>query len=355
MAVDTLERQDRKALAVVNKHAQSRQSLTLALIKALLGLWGSFDQWQDRDMVTGHAARSAILVDAHLAKARRLARSYAMTMLSNANATPTRPMPPVQDIYPRSGTNTVEVYSRPAEQYLYAIKKGLDNIQARQAAEKRIRDLAEADIMLVERDETRLTFSRAPKVIGHRRIIHPELSESGFSCGLCVVISDRIYHSKDLMPVHDHCNCTDAPITLGFDPGLRLNRSDLEKFYATAGGTTFANALKDVRVSVNEHGELGPILHRDDHHFRTAAEASANGRHQYGPFIQRDLADQRQSWKQMVEQSSRAIELLQKAMDAGDDFVNLVERGKPKSVSDFVTAIKYHRALIDRYLDRLSA
>lgn len=349
---DTI-RQERKALAVIEKHARARESIIIALIKALLGLWGSFDQWQDRDLVTGHAARSAVLVDASLAKTRRLARTYATTMLRNADAMPTRPMPPVENIYPRSGVTTVEVYSRAAEQYLYAVKEGRGDVDAREVAEQRLRDLAGTDVMLAERDETQRTYARSGKVIGRRRIIHPELSESGFSCGLCVVISDRVYNVKELMPVHVNCNCTDAPITAGFDPGLRLNKADLKKFYEMAGSTA-AEDLVNVRVSVDEHGELGPIIRREGQNFRGPGEASTS-RHKYGPFKRRDLTDQRESWQRMIESSNRAVELLEKARDVNDEYVNLVERGQPKSVSDFATAIKYHRDLINRYSARLNA
>jgi hypothetical protein len=70
-----------KALAIVNQHADNRKSLAATLIKLLLGLWGSFDRWDNDDLIGAQAARSAVLVDTYLGRSRRLARSYATSML----------------------------------------------------------------------------------------------------------------------------------------------------------------------------------------------------------------------------------------------------------------------------------
>jgi hypothetical protein len=137
-------------------------------------------------------------------------------------------------------------------------------------------------------------------------------------------------------------------VTKGFDPGLRLNDDDLKEFYKTAGGSTFAADLVNVRVSVGEHGELGPVLHRDDDNLRDHLDASS-GRRDFTEWKRPEAADQRESIMNMIAASTRAIELLEKAKADKDGYVNLVDRGQPKSVSDFDTAIKFHKALIARY------
>jgi hypothetical protein len=218
--------------------------------------------------------------------------------------------------------------------------------------ELRLQHLVKTDVMLAQRDETAKVYSKSPKVIGRRRIIHPELSKSGFSCGLCVIAADRMYYATDLMPIHDECNCEDAPVTAGFDPGAQLNRADLDRWYEAAGSNT-AEDLVNVRVAIHEHGELGPILRRDGQHFRDVDEVNENSRRKFTPFAPRTIEDQRESWASAIERSQRAIIRLTAARDQGLDSTQLSEGGVTKTVSDYDTAIKYHRDLVSRFEARL--
>ena len=92
----------------------------------------------------------------------------------------------------------------------------------------------------------------------YRRVIHPELSKTG-TCGLCAVAATNVFSTADLLPMHNNCKCTVAPITANNDPGLKLNREDLDAIYRKAGSTSAAD-LKSVRVIVESHSEIGPIL-----------------------------------------------------------------------------------------------
>ena len=106
-------------------------------------------------------------------------------------------------------------------------------------------------------------------VTRYRRIIHPELSKTG-TCGLCVVAATNTFTRGDLMPMHNRCRCTVAPITAEHDPGLKLNDSDLMTIYKAAGKTagksysTNATDLTKLRVQVTNNSELGPVLLRKD-------------------------------------------------------------------------------------------
>ncbi|WP_382307296.1 hypothetical protein [Herbiconiux sp. UC225_62] len=268
----SLERLDQ----VSTSHSAQQQSLILKLIKLLLGFWGDFDGWYDESLVIGQAARSATLVAAATRQARTLARSYTSITLADLDATP-RTVPPMWDFYPRNGIGALEVYSRPAKQYVYARSQGATVEEAKKVANERLEHLATQDVKLATRDEERRIYEAAPKVIGYRRIVHPELSKSG-TCGLCIVASARVYSTDDLMPLHGpSCNCDTLPITKGDDPGFRLNDDDLQKIYAAAGSTA-AEDLQNTRISINEHGELGPVLVKKGDHFRSAADA---GRPEY--------------------------------------------------------------------------
>lgn len=110
---------------------------------------------------------------------------------------------------------------------------------------------------------------RASGVTKYRRVIHPELSRTG-TCGLCVVAATNTFTRGDLMPMHQQCRCTVAPITAKNDPGLKLNDSDLMRIYRAAGETsgngysTHASDLTKLRVQVVNNSELGPVLLRKD-------------------------------------------------------------------------------------------
>jgi hypothetical protein len=160
-----------------------------------------------------------------------------------------------------------DAYGRVADGYrLRIITRGTPEERARSYALARVEAVAQTDVTLAVREQVRKTLTKIKGVRGYRRILRPELSESG-PCGLCVVAADRVYHVEDLKPIHDRCVCEVLPIIGDLDPGLSLNAADLERLYAAAGGTGAAG-LKRIRVAVAEHGELGPVLVDADHHYR---------------------------------------------------------------------------------------
>jgi hypothetical protein len=262
--------------AMATAHAARRQTIIVKLLKLLLGLWGDFGSARDVDVVAGLAARSATLVGSSMLASRKLERAYLTTVLRELDAAPSS-LPDLVNPYPRSGVSGMDVYRRPAEQFVYALSQGSSVEDARTIGVERLTGLGTQDVKLAERDEADRVYKASGKVIGWRRIIHPELSKTG-TCGLCLVAATRFYTRGDLMPLHGpSCNCGTFPVTKTDDPGLKLNQDDLQNIYDTAGSTA-AEDLLNTRVQVNEHGELGPILVREGDHFRTAKDA---GRPEY--------------------------------------------------------------------------
>lgn len=256
--------------AMIEKQADSRQAIIVQLLKLLLGLWGGFDRWDDVETVTGMAARSATLVDSANLKSRILTRSFQTSVLRQMGSK-TAQLPVLVNAYPRANITGTEVYQRPVEQFIWARRNGLAFADSKEAFENRLTDLATQDVKLADRDEAQHVFE-AHGVERWRRVIHPELSKSG-TCGLCIVASQRIYTTGTLMQMHGpSCNCTVMGITKGNDPGLKLNDADLKTIYSAAGSTA-AEDLQNTRISINEHGELGPVLVKHGDHFRTAADA----------------------------------------------------------------------------------
>lgn len=167
-----------------------------------------------------------------------------------------------------TGVTAREEYARVAETYRYWVSQGETTQVALSRAATRAQTRADLTMQRAETIASQETL-RAIGVKQWRRIIHPELARvSHMSCGLCVVASDRIYHTSNLMPIHAGCNCTVLPIIdingEKVDPGASINGAALKAIYAAAGGdgapTTDGWALKRVQVAVDQHGELGPIL-----------------------------------------------------------------------------------------------
>lgn len=283
----------------------------------LLGLWGSFSQWDDEDLVTAKAAASASFVESVLREIQREARQFTLLALKEAGVPPLSSAPAI-DLYPRSRVDVLEVYSRPARDAQKIVDSGGSFDEAAKAFEKRLSGIVEADTAIAYRDaiesvwdqleEEGLTdyppeFYDPPhddenvseqmsreemeelleivdseadrevdreetnnvRVIGWRRVIRPELSMHG-TCGLCVVAATQWYTRGDLKAIHHLCKCVSLPVTKTSDPGLRWNAEDLrrnlDQIYGAAGDSTHGKDLKKIRVVVRDHGELGPILTR---------------------------------------------------------------------------------------------
>ena len=321
---------------LVEAHAKRRRSITEVLIRALLGIWGGFTEHTDRELVLAQSARSVPLVELAQLEQRRAARSFATAVLREERARPERPLPLIENTYQRANVTALEVYQRPSNDVAYGLTLEEDPLVAQYRAERRIRQLAQMDMMLAERDELQKVYKASSKVTLQRRVIHPELARSGQSCGLCVVASDRVYNVVELMPIHDGCNCTSMPIVAGNDPGFRLNRADLDRLY-DAAGSTFADDLRRVRVGFDEHGELGPIVRFDGQHWRDLDEVNADStRGKRAPYAYTTMDDQRADWRKMLAASERAIARLR------DD-----------STKGYPQALAYHQGLAARMRDNL--
>lgn len=254
---------------ISDRHAKQRDSIVAQLLKLLLALWGDFGDSRNPDDVTALAAKSATLVSSATARMRLQARSYNATVMRDLGGRLT--LPKQVNPYPRANVSALDVYSRPSNQFIYALSQGASADDAVEAAAERLSGIAEQDVMLAERDEAMRIYDATPTIVGYRRVIHPELSRTG-SCGLCVVASQRFYTSGELLPLHGGCNCTTMPIVKGDDPGLRLNKDDLDTLYRAAG-SKYNSDLLNTRVTIHEHGELGPVLVKQGDHFRTPEEA----------------------------------------------------------------------------------
>jgi hypothetical protein len=292
-----------------DRHVAQRSSILAKLLRLLLGLWRDFDRWDDEDAVAGMAARSAMIVNSAIAQVRRAERSYLASRFQSAGLDSSR-MPEVIDSYPRANTYPSQTYMRPVEAFIWARRNGGTLAESKEEFEQRLRAIAEADVRAAEIEEAQRVYQSEPRIIGYRRVLHPEKAESGLSCGLCVVAATRIYSTDELMPLHIGCNCDTDQITLDSDPGKALNDNDLAEIYNAAGGTDAA-ALLNTRVAVREHGELGPVLVKQGDHFRTPEQA---GRPRFEPSTPerraRQVAQELAALTDQVESAQRRYDRL---------------------------------------------
>lgn len=180
------------------------------------------------------------------------------------------------------GVDPAEQWQRPAREYRRHVKDGLSELDAMARAEERAETMARTDLTLAMREASRQRLVSADSITGYRRVIHPERSKSGTTCGLCIAASDRVYRKSELLPIHDFCNCETLPITGALDPGRTINDQDIAELYRQAlvasGGDTGRAALKRVRFAIVEHGELGPQLVVQGQRRRTARDARRDSR-----------------------------------------------------------------------------
>ncbi|MDP7729503.1 hypothetical protein [Mycobacterium sp. TY813] len=191
----------------------------------------------------------------------------------------------VERTIPKDDAEATKIFERAAETYRYERSIGAEHDAANAKAEQRIATIVDNNMMLSARLASQQTLMRVAeqdeRVIGYRRIIHPEASKGGV-CGLCIAAADRVYKVSDLQPIHDRCECTISPVTTEHDPGFTLNYDELERLYAHSAETapmetiynkgeaigtrralpTSAKALKKTRYQIVHHGELGPVLTR---------------------------------------------------------------------------------------------
>jgi hypothetical protein len=170
----------------------------------------------------------------------------------------------------RAGTTALDPavpYERLISFYRYQISQGAPSPDAFAKVLQRAATVVDTDLSLAHRAQaTRFMTTRQVRS-GYRRVLRPELGGKGPPCGLCVVAADRVYTLRELMPLHPGCRCGVVAVGESADPGFSINAADLKRVYAQAGGNT-AELLRQIRVQVSEHGELGPVLINADQHFR---------------------------------------------------------------------------------------
>lgn len=263
--------------------ARALRQVEDAALQAIMNIWRTTNPYDDETVTRFAADGGRVLLQAQRTVAQITASSRTQQLqLSGVNVAVS---PQVPDnvrgggrgkatveyadgnrTIPRGDADTDKVMSRVAKEYRFQSSRGRTHAVALDAADRRLAaivdgNLQRARVIVEERSIQQAqekTADQDRKVIGYRRIIHPELSKGGV-CGLCVIAADRKYKASDLKAIHLECKCTVLEIFADFDPGQQLNGKDLDALYATAGGNT-RDLLKRTRYKLVDHDELGLLL-----------------------------------------------------------------------------------------------
>lgn len=137
--------------------------------------------------------------------------------------------------------------------------------EAFEEALRRMETIAEDDLLRAA-DKAHLDMLDKKSVwLGYRRVIHPELSETG-TCGLCVVASTRVYGKKMLAPMHSHCKCTTIGVSSSSDVGRQINQNDADQAFSLLVGDADgdASALPFTREDLDALYEEAGSTYADD-------------------------------------------------------------------------------------------
>lgn len=285
-------RQIEQARQLAEQQEAARAKALAAAIALAVAATRDFDRWYTTAAITAWAARLVFGVEGIQRSLARQTDVFLAREASLLSGRTVRPAGAVDVSALRRGITHAGAYGRIADTFRYQqsqVDAGRQVQTATEAALERAEEIVELDLQLVLRAQTE-AFVEAqppavvtdeasaeaaaagppparPRLLGWRRIVHPELSKSG-SCGLCIVASTRLYTKGEPHEIHARCNCLPMLVYEGADPGGIINLQDLERFYREAGANR-RNELKNTRYQVDQHGELGPVLSRSGASFRT--------------------------------------------------------------------------------------
>lgn len=263
----TLRRLDAHTIAV----SQLRMRVEVLVLTLLAG----FEGWYDHAAITELTRRITKQVESAQRGAARATDAYLAAVISDHLGRTVRPVGIIDPAVLRAGVTHEGAYGRLADQYRRQLAGGIGAADALTLVLARATSMVATDMQLALTHQSQMVMLSNNAIVGYRRIIRPEMSRSGV-CGLCLVAADQVYRKADLLPIHDRCNCGVMPMTRGSDPGISLNRDELDRIYDDAG-STYAEDLLKTRYKVEQNGEIGPVLVNEKHRHRGAREVARQG------------------------------------------------------------------------------
>lgn len=107
------------------------------------------------------------------------------------------------------GVSAEELYRRPWGALGGQLANGAKFADAMTSAQASLSRLVSTDLQLSQTYSARDWMTNDPSVTGYERVA------GGSACTLCEAASQGVYHSADLMPIHENCSCDVVPVTGG--------------------------------------------------------------------------------------------------------------------------------------------
>lgn len=185
-------------------YRSQRLRLTRTIAAAAAAEWAS--AYRDRERAV---ATLVPLVEAGQAQTVALVSGY-MTAKATAAGEPVATRGLERELYTIAalrGLSAAEVYERPFGALGGQLAQGAEFAQAFASSRASLDRLVRTDLQLAQTHAARDWMAGEERVVGYRRVLGP-----GKNCSLCISASTRTYFKADLLPIHERCGCSVAPL-----------------------------------------------------------------------------------------------------------------------------------------------
>lgn len=213
---------------LVQAHIAGEERLRRAAGNAVARAWQELPH-HDRPNVSEFLARVLPIVSGAQAQSVAITNGYLAMAMDRAPLD--LPEDQLTGAAVRNGAAPATVYERPFIELWAALKQGTDWVIAAEAAQARAVSAASTDVQLSMRATADAVGELDTGIYGYERVT------DGNACLLCQIASTQRYHRANLMPIHNHCGCSVAPLTepVG-DSGIIRTKQDLYKSDAVYHG-----------------------------------------------------------------------------------------------------------------------
>lgn len=252
--------------AVIRAHHRRLLAIRAAATGTVAAAWDRFAN-VDEPSAARFTKTAAAVSKASVAQTAAIAAALYTTIAGPVK----HRLPPVVI---RNDVDPEEVYQRSIVTARTVLSKGGVWLDAMAAGRARAVSTASTDVVLANRAAADVEGSARPSVRGYRRVL------TGSSCMFCATASTQTYHSADLAPLHNACDCDIAPLIGTSDPGRVLNRDLLstlkergpdywsQRGFVDPDGQPLDPAdLSPDLIAVHEHGEMGAVVAAAGDHF----------------------------------------------------------------------------------------
>lgn len=296
----------------------------------------------------------------------------------------------------RNGANVRDVYSRPFVQMRIALANGDQFSDALQTGSQTATSLARTEVQLSKRRASLFARSANDNIVGYLRTL-----TGSENCALCYVASTQRYRRGELMPIHPGCDCGEMPIYGDSDPGQVIDQQLLEKSHQAVedrfgfASVTGRDTIDYRKITIRDHGELGPMLTVKGHKFigpnnlnkvgkampkppalppqsdrvaQIQERASRINGAQIQADIRQDFLDPKNATIQtnrkritVVRASDRAEKYLDEVLEVGKDVDDELSRRVKQRIDDLnlppvdVKAVEAQKRVIQQQIDQKSA